>query len=435
MKHYEHEATGPPKLGRLTRKGDNKYHDGVEFVRIQQLQSFAARHSSLRRVIKAKPFWIFMTLAAMAQILVFHSGSKKLVNPSLLKHTSTNESDATLPTIRNAGIAAPARTVIDDGLCRDLAGPTLEIRFHVDVKVVDHPSKLMISGTPKGGATLTSQLMLRKLGLLETAQEWKWIHAYRNKVFNLDPAHRSVRCQEVCHQQGWVCVQLIRSPIDRAVSAYLNVMSSPTSVFREEFKELHQSFADSHGGRYPTSPSVLKRASFADFVQALHLRSIQNLQSTFDDHFMLQAETDCTISQNVIPLPIETIQDSLVALKEMTGVELNATGLTSHHYKKRDINSTSTQDKKQTTVLEDLSKVPYRKLPRSPLYESFFQDPALNAILCRVYCPDFELYRQMCLYWSNHAELQGAHGIAEVCQKERERTVNLCGHSYGDTWS
>lgn len=436
MKHDEHEASCPPSLGRLKQNGNNKDHDGVEFVRIQPSPSLAVRHRSLSRVIKAKPSWVFMAVAALAQMLIFQTERNKLAGMSSLKYTSTTESDATLPTIHIDVIAAPTRTFTDDSLCSALVGPTLELRFHVDVKVVDHPSKLMITGTPKGGATLTSQLMLRKLGLLETAQKWKWIHGYRNKVFNLDPAHRPATCQEVCHRQGWVCVQLIRSPIDRAVSAYLNVMSSPNSVFREEFKELQQSVAHAHGGEYPPSPYRLKRASFADFVQALHLRSIQNLNSTFDDHFMLQADTDCTISHNVIPLPIETIQDSLVALKAMTGVELNATGLTSRHYKKKDPNSTSTQGTKQTVVLlEDLSKVPYRKLPKSPSYESFFQDPALNQILCRVYCPDFELYRQMCLYWSNRPELLGADGIAEACQTERERMLKLCGHFHADSWS
>jgi len=66
------------------------------------------------------------------------------------------------------------------------------------VKMVDRPSRLMIIGTPKGGATLVTQLMLRRLNLTETAQEYdRWIHRYRLEVYRRQPDHRPVECRRV----------------------------------------------------------------------------------------------------------------------------------------------------------------------------------------------------------------------------------------------
>ena len=70
----------------------------------------------------------------------------------------------------------------------------------VDLNSARH--RLKLASTPKAGATVATQVMMRYLGLYEEATAYhRWIHKYRSHVFTKDPEHETVSCQTHCRKK------------------------------------------------------------------------------------------------------------------------------------------------------------------------------------------------------------------------------------------
>eukprot|EP00586_Coscinodiscus_wailesii_P017248 CAMPEP_0172517974 /NCGR_PEP_ID=MMETSP1066-20121228/289435_1 /TAXON_ID=671091 /ORGANISM="Coscinodiscus wailesii, Strain CCMP2513" /LENGTH=142 /DNA_ID=CAMNT_0013300225 /DNA_START=221 /DNA_END=646 /DNA_ORIENTATION=- len=140
--------------------------------------------------------------------------------------------------------------------------------------------------SPKGGATIATQLMFRHLNLTSTALAHSpWIHDYRQSIFMKRPEHSRTPSSHVCHLHGWTCLKFVRSVLDRAVSSYIHVMraSAPGDV-RQSFVEL--GFAAYVGG------NDVRNATFEDFVNGVRARGKTGRRSEADSHFASQSDVD-----------------------------------------------------------------------------------------------------------------------------------------------
>jgi hypothetical protein len=289
------------------------------------------------------------------------------------------------------------------------------------ITMVDFPSKLMLTGTPKGGATLTAQLFLKHLGLLEEAIKYDaWVHKYRQKVFYRQQNHKPVSCDKVCGLSGWTCAKLVRSPLDRVVSSYIHVMRSP--ILKESFPQLRMVVEQRSSGTTTPSKNTTKKvkdASFADFVKAMTV--IRNNRRVGKNqgwtHYMPQSffNPSCSDHPNVYLIPIEEVEDALSAFANETGVVYNATGLTSKHYK-RNIPKVVTE----FSVHDTWNDTKMKAVP----YDLYLTDPQLNAEICELYCDDIVLHAKAC---SSAWLLQSSKAVQTTCQAERERIVMVCG--------
>ena len=159
--------------------------------------------------------------------------------------------------------------------------------------------RLLVQATPKGGATLAVQLVLRAEGLEAAAaahvgrpgaampELGERIHAYHVAV--LVP-NRTVRGCDACggQQSSWCCLKLVRSPWDRAVSSYLRTASAP---------------ARSH------LPEMRTRGSFEDFLGALRTRAgleaarqRRLAQRPKSDHYLPQVRPQCDEAMPLVPI-------------------------------------------------------------------------------------------------------------------------------------
>jgi hypothetical protein len=281
----------------------------------------------------------------------------------------------------------------------------------------DAETKLKILGTPKGGATVSTQIMFRKLGLLEEALEYdSWIHNYRTKVFR--KRNERVRCKGHCGN-GWNCVKLVRSPLDRVVSSFIHVLKSS---LKDKFRSLQRTVQ--HAGK-----ESLEEASFADFIQAASLAAKTKESFPGDGHYTPQSANDECDDLSYL-LPVESIEDGLSALYDVSGVLLNATGLTSKHYIVKDSTlGSSNQD------IQDVSKMSFKLLMNNTdsdgrhhtaSYDAYLRDPSLNEEICRLFCHDFALYAKAC----SSPLLSGRQKTQYVCNQERLRVLSVCGPGY-----
>jgi hypothetical protein len=277
-----------------------------------------------------------------------------------------------------------------------------------DVDLSDAHKKLRIMASPKGGATLATQIMFRKLGLMEKAiaySPYSWIHEYRSKVFMKE--HPLVPCQQSCGSD-WLCIKIVRSPLDRIVSSYIHVMLYKVLYFPELVATVK------------LTGKQTEDASFADFVNALVLRGEgKEARSFADNHFTPQSTLDAC-DDVVHLLPTESIEDGLSAIYNISGVALNATGMSSFHY--------IVKDKSLGEKLEeDLSHVPFLSRGQvSAPYGAYLRNATLNAEICRLFCNDIALYAKAC---SSHL-LRARSETQKVCSTERLRVLSICGPGY-----
>mmetsp|Transcript_37168 Transcript_37168/g.77206 ORF Transcript_37168/g.77206 Transcript_37168/m.77206 type:complete len:503 (-) Transcript_37168:1761-3269(-) len=349
------------------------------------------------------------------------------------------------------------------------------------VTLSDLQSKVLAVGAPKGGATITTQLMLKHWNLIDVALEYStWVHDYRNEMYK-QKQFRPQKCKDVCGLAQWTCFKIIRSPFDRAVSSFIH--TSRTEIFRK-FPELLKLLKEKVSQQQSESggvaaPSIPKRqwgtlVTFELFIKALRMRQLKFRRSPLDDHFLPQADDDCLIESSgarfVDHIPLEALEASLVVFNETRGIFLNSTDLTSHHYVVKGstsmdrTNAISGKDRpeKASNQLQhpsvDVSSIPSARLfvkgsngsaklgksasPSAKLafpYESFFVNTAVNAEFCALYCQDILLYANMCnqdmfqlpaesdkpYHVNNEIEV-----IQGICGRERKRIQLICGDSY-----
>lgn len=151
--------------------------------------------------------------------------------------------------------------------------------------VCDPDSRLMITSSPKAGTTFAMRVMLARLNLTSVAYAYGMYPGnYIHSVFNRQPGNVLPRdvmmvTQNMCGNY-WQCISIVRNPLDRAVSAYIQTMKYRNISL--EFTEL----------RYACGAEVAdcqQSASFWEFTRALHQRARSRSKSTGDGHFMPQA--------------------------------------------------------------------------------------------------------------------------------------------------
>jgi hypothetical protein len=317
---------------------------------------------------------------------------------------------------RTSSLVVPTASLVErESKC--IAGASLRPRHGPSLTLSHSKSRLLVMSTPKGGASLTAQLFFRHLGLLEKALETHpFIHVYR-KQWSKDHNDEKKTCRQVCNsQEGWHCFMFVRSPLDRAISAYHHTMRTG---IKDNFPELQTVLQISN--------KSVTLTSFADFLQALHGRAAadvmpQRISSPMDDHFMPQAEYTCQGLPHMHYVPIETATTALQTIAQMNNnnVILNATGLTSGHY--------VSKSGQELSSLPDASHFPPPPSGSSLPYDAYLQNSTINTLLCSLYCHDIVLYRASC---NNHPPvsswLASSPTAQQICATQLQRIDQVCG--------
>ncbi|KAG8458437.1 hypothetical protein KFE25_004315 [Diacronema lutheri] len=154
---------------------------------------------------------------------------------------------------------------------------------------LDRKARLMLCSAPKAAATTVSAVMVRVAN--ESAHFASWMRAeynvtdvadehmsprvnyFRMTVFSRDDAHAVPdNIVEQCAQADWLCVAIVRSPLDRVISSFLHVALTKLGPM---WPELLEAVGDA---------SRIRAANFSlrQFVHALELtrRSFVEVGST-----------------------------------------------------------------------------------------------------------------------------------------------------------
>ncbi|KAG8458693.1 hypothetical protein KFE25_012891 [Diacronema lutheri] len=98
----------------------------------------------------------------------------------------------------------------------------------------------MLCSAPKAGKTTSVALMLAHTNSTRAAERWladngkatgmsTRILSYARQVFNSDPDHKMpahAHAAEQCAAPGWLCLVLVRNPLDRALSSFFHTAAS-----------------------------------------------------------------------------------------------------------------------------------------------------------------------------------------------------------------
>jgi len=243
------------------------------------------------------------------------------------------------------------------------------------VLLANEKDKLLVAAVAKGGATVATQLMLRREGLLETALRHRgshgtgWIHDYRH-VYARQPNHRPPRnATATCRDRAWSCVAIIRSPLDRVVSSYQHAMVTKL------------------GGRL----GLPGDCPFRRYVAYVASRLAEGRANV---HVGSQVEAYYgPPSATMRYLPVETIGlGGVVALNAVAPrARLDASNLTSSHYRYR-------RPRARRPDPDATADAPWSAFAEGfPPYEDFFRDSALrDHVLGCLFRADAVLYARAC---------------------------------------
>mmetsp|Transcript_69861 Transcript_69861/g.157902 ORF Transcript_69861/g.157902 Transcript_69861/m.157902 type:complete len:370 (+) Transcript_69861:80-1189(+) len=272
------------------------------------------------------------------------------------------------------------------------------------IRLCDQKTRLMMLSAAKAGATLATQMMFRQLGLVERANAYDpiWIHNYREDVYEKEAEHWP-RPAEVCgfSTKDWLCVKIVRLPIDRIVSSYIHILKNmnqicqvPGGINNFVRGELSQSTKNYDAKGCPD-------ASFREFIDAVSLYGKQDkFVDPNDVHWMPQYEKEFdSPSSKLYYIPLELIDSTVDALADATatGLRFNVSGLTSAHY-----------ISKVDSLGFDSSATPFSKLAATtsrsgggygsvfPQYSTFLEEKYVAEKVCSLYCDDIQLYRRAC---------------------------------------
>lgn len=280
------------------------------------------------------------------------------------------------------------------------------------VSVTSQSSKLQVMGSPKGGATVTTQIMFNFLGVTKKALAYNpWIHHYRLRVFNKEADHRHISVSE-CGQDGWTCLFVLRNPLDRVVSSYLTTVGAPW--IRKSVQRGNQNFT--------------AHTSFAEFVTLLEHVAETGSRYVGDDHYLPQCNADyerLDNSDSMMFVLLESLDAGLAWFGESKNIQgLTRGNMSSRHYRT-----------KSTRVEHGAAYLPYDSFlakPRRlvdavlskslPSYDSFLAEPGILRDVCCLFRKDIVLYRKACsAEW-----LQGCAECVDSCAKELQRLAR-CG--------
>ena len=210
----------------------------------------------------------------------------------------------------------------------------------------DNINKICITFSPRGGCSISFQLYLDLIGLLEDGLNYdKFIHLYRNKLFN--PNIKYTEINKLIDQK-YIFIKFIMNPYIRAVSIY-NAQTSHNLSFREYLKLL-----------------VNNKIDFFNNNDAFHYH-----QQYIDGE------------ENIITkyIKIDKYEKYIITLNNNLLYELDVNKYTSYHHHKRTDN---------TEFCGDIEKNIIRhKLPKS---YKFFYDEEIKKLVEIFYKNDIEKY-------------------------------------------
>lgn len=276
------------------------------------------------------------------------------------------------------------------------------------VWLIDAKKRIMLLATPKAGATIGTQLFFNYLGISDESQKHgAWVHDYRKLFYtnrNNNP-HIWGHCS-YCSDPQWICIKLIRNPIARVVSSYIHTIKTKV---RTQWPELEDVMS--------RKSATLNEASFDDFLNALRARAVSGNASWQDDHFMPQTYTECEIDPTTphryYYVPIEALESVLVALDGETGINLNATGFTSHQY----------QLKNESVHSQNVAQWPFQKVfSTHPSYGAFTEGAAEARVFCCLFASDIAVYHRAC----SQTWLQNCSLCLEQCNRELKLISDKC---------
>ena len=302
--------------------------------------------------------------------------------------------------------------------------------------VRDDRSRLMVLSSPKAGATLSMRLMLARLNLTALAKGYGgyplW---YTHSVFDRQPGRappESVEALRPCAAGiDWLCIQLVRNPLDRAVSGYIHSLGHPEAI------SLHFEELKGACGRNVPAIECQRNASFAEFARALTARAQRRTRSAGDGHFMPQALGPAAIGRSaprypgVLRVPIEMMSEAdgadcapLAALQPWLLPEAEAAAGFSEH-----LNHYLVQAQ---TAPNGSEHWPFPRVQAAirahavPTYSSFWT----NQSFCRdvvgcLYATDVALYVASCT--DAASPLQHCAAYRRACERELERLHVICG--------
>jgi len=307
------------------------------------------------------------------------------------------------------------------------------------VSLVDHEKRIMLLFNPKGGATVSAQLFFRYLGVIDEAYNYsRWIHDYRLKVFNGKPNHSPLSCTPALCAAGWVCIRLIRQPLDRVVSSYQFSLQgcSGIAMHWDELRLLKLGERAARMSKQDQAKLCLE-TTFTEFIQALTMRALKGRKARHtlaDDHFMPQhaspevdkcdgSATHANGTTLVYLVPVEFLDQAVSALGSTTGVVFNATGLNSSHYRKQDQN---TMDRNVQLQGLNVPSWPFSRVnAQHPPYELFTSvDANISRRTCCLFRDDIAMYRRAC----RQPWLQQCAPCVQECSRQLARLRNVCEH-------
>jgi len=333
--------------------------------------------------------------AVSAETVSFHLktfGSVKEISRALLRYHSVLNGDCDPQPAREVERVTESRgvtAITTPQRCRSL--PVAPHQF----RVADRPHRLLLLSTPKAGATITTQMMFSFLNLSMAALNYsRWIHDFRQRVFEKQGDHLPADpC--VCGQDGWLCVHVVRAPLQRAVSSYLYAMRQRGWIWSRRRPLPEMSFAE-----------WLDRLSV---LQQGHLRPLPQ-----HDHFLLQQPKQVACRQKVLYVPTEALPAALDELPQLVAFRNAHTPSSPHYVQTMSSNGVPMrQGAYGDTASWSWSRVKAAMDGHSlPPYESFFANQSLlqYALGC-LYRPDVELYQAMC----EQPELQGCVSCRRAC--------------------
>ena len=257
---------------------------------------------------------------ALAMPIVMRSAGDALASSARARHTSDSRCTPLAPTL--------LPNLAEVGWARRWSGTDLRTCSDIPfASVRDEETKLMVLSSAKAGATLSVRLMLARLNLTAAAHDFSqgepkqgvlrnFPMGYMLNVFSRARGRtppKTINDLRPCVPGGgWLCIEIVRNPLDRAVSSYMFTMSNHHHHGNKfAFAEL----GDACG------PGVLAaecqiNASFAEFARALATRAhAVNAKtcSAADAHFMPQTaltKRNRGGFPGVVRVPIEMLSEA-----------------------------------------------------------------------------------------------------------------------------
>jgi len=283
--------------------------------------------------------------------------------------------------------------------------------------MVDPTIKLLLMSSPKAGATLVERLMLARLNLTGEAVRYHdgaYPLAYSHAVFQrakgrMPTAGNLASCAQ---GTGWLCVDIVRNPLDRAISSYIHTLVN-WGPLGSHFQELDGN----------------ANASFAEFAAALARRARNKTShSRAENHFMPQCVPTTragALRPDVLYVPVEMLTEpggyacpmlDRVRGTGLAAAEAAAQGDNSRHYMKTATSSPSGSEHWSWATVKEAHPI--------PAYDSFWSNTAFcrNVVGC-LYRADVEAYVSAC----RAPALETCAAFRSACEVQLGRLRDVCG--------